>query len=298
MKRGIGLFIFLFILLGAAGSVSAAPCNLGVSLLNQDPYPAIPGDYVKVVFQVSGIENPECGTVSFSIKENFPFTLDDGETNEVQIVGGKYVTNFRNYLMVPYKLRVDENALEGDNEIETRFTFQRTGQEGLLQTKRFTINVEDSRTDFEVSVKDYNSETNVITFEILNIGESDIEALTVDVPDQDNMAIKGSNRNIVGDLDSNEDTTFTFEAIPQDGDLQLMILYTDAIGVRRGLDKTVEYHSEYFTNRKGDEVEPRPLSFYLLIALIVLILLNWLRVRYKKKRKARLERERHHRSKK
>lgn len=277
--------VFLF----GTGFVSAAACDLRVSLLNQDPYPAIPGDYVKVVFQVTGIENPECGKVDFGIKEAFPFSLDEGARNNVQIIGGNYVPNYKNYLMIPYQLRVDDNALEGDNEIETVFHFNNGGEKGLTQTKNFDINVEDSRTDFEASVKNFDANTNIITFEIINIGESDVEAVTVDVPVQDNFAVKGSSRNIVGSLDSNEDTTFTFEAEPSDGEIQLKILYTDALGIRRSQDKTVEYHSEYFVNRKADQVDPKPTSYYVAIVLIIFIILSWIRGYFKRRRKNRLE---------
>ena len=83
----------------------------------------------------------------------------------------------------------------------------------------------DGRTDFEVYVGDHVIKDKSLVFEILNIGNQDIEALTVEIPKQENIVVKGANRNIVGDLDSNEYTTTDFEAIPAGGDINLILHY-------------------------------------------------------------------------
>ena len=76
MKKSIiTSFILLLAVFYAFGTVTAAACTLDISLINQDPYPAIPGDYVKVVFEIDGLENPNCGTVTFGIKEDYPKTF-------------------------------------------------------------------------------------------------------------------------------------------------------------------------------------------------------------------------------
>ena len=50
-------------------TISAEACSLDVKMVNQDPYPAIPGDYVKIVFQVEGISNSDCGEIEFELAE-------------------------------------------------------------------------------------------------------------------------------------------------------------------------------------------------------------------------------------
>jgi len=77
MKKGVlTIFICLAILFSFSSLtfVSAEGCNLDVSLINQDPYPATPGDYVKLVFQVNGVSNPQCGTVEFELLEQYPLS--------------------------------------------------------------------------------------------------------------------------------------------------------------------------------------------------------------------------------
>ena len=128
----------------------------------------------------------------------------------------------------------------------------------------------------------YSSATRKITFEILNIADVDVEALTVEIPKQDNIEIKGANRNIVGDLDSNEYTNTEFEAIPESGEIKIRIFYTDSINERRVIDKTVLYEPEYFEDRLADQSTSKT-SLYLVI-LVIVAASYWI---YRKKKKAK-----------
>src|SRR3989344_9462137 len=246
MKINYGLFFGMIFGILMIGSVSAI-CSLSVKLINQDPYPALPGEEVKVVFQLEGVSNPECKNVVFEFVESFPFTLSPGQ-NAIATAEGGAVSDFKTYLLIPYKLKIDKDASDGDNELEVKFS-SGAGDKKFISTKKFDINVNDLATDFEISIKDYMTSTRTLTFEILNIGEHDVEALTIEIPKQENIQIKGSSRNIVGSLDGNEDTTFSFEAIPRDGKVDLIISYTDEINERRQVQKSVIYDSSYFTDR-------------------------------------------------
>lgn len=271
------------------GVVSA--CNLGVTLVNQDPYPAVPGEYVTAVFQVTGVSDPQCGTVTFEPLLDFPFSLDPGVSPRQSVVGGTVVpgsNQFRSFMLATYKFRVDEAALDGDTRIRTAITGNNLGDGGGQTTlvKNFTINIEATDVDFEVAIKDYDKTTNTLTFEILNIGENDVEAVTVEIPRQANIVVKGANRNIVGGLDANDDTTFTFEATPEDGDIELDIFYTDTINVRRETTKIVTFDSSYFTGRAGEQQSTSP-WFYITIILVIGIGFFWWRARKKKSMKKR-----------
>lgn len=281
MKSAIYVLLMIFaVSLIPLASSQTNTCDLDASMINQDPYPSVPGDRVKVVFQVTGVSDRDCGEVSLEFDEQFPFSLEPGQTAKQTIQGGTYIsTDFASFWLVPFELRVADNALEGDNVIKVNLDSSTKG----LSIKNFTINVEDLTADFEISIKDYEASTNTLTFEILNIGESDIDALTIDIPKQPAIEIKGASRNIVGDLDANEDTTFTFEAIPSNGEIELQVLYTDQVNVRRALEKTVVFDSSYFTGRIKDQKSVSP-WIYVLIVVIVLIVIFWIRNRLRKKK--------------
>jgi hypothetical protein len=288
MKRGLGLLVLFVSFVFIAGGVSADDgynaCDLDITLLNQDPYPAEPGHYVKAVFQVNGVNNPNCGEITFQLDQNFPFSLDPGAVNKKAVQAGVYAKDFSSFWLVPYDIRIDDQALDGDNKIDITYTFRPPNEGAAVLKDEFEINVEGLNTDFEISIKDYDSSDNTLTFEVLNIGENDIDALTVDIPKQTNIEVKGSKRNIVGGLDSNEDTTFSFEAIPTQGEIVLNILYTDQIGVRRSIEKSVEFDPTYYTGRARDEKGTSPLT-YIIVGVFVILVVYWLIRRARRKKK-------------
>ncbi len=265
IKRGISLLILSLSFLFAMQMISSAACNLDVVLINQDPYPAIPGDYVDVVFQINGVDNPDCGIVKFEVKEDFPFSLDPSSENPVTIRSGTYERKYSSFFIAPYKIRVNEDALDGDMPLEVSFSSSVGAK--IEKLKSFNINVDDSRADFEIFVKNYDSTTNIMTLEVLNIGENDIEALTIEIPKQEHIEIKGPNRNIVGDLDSNEYTTADFEAISGGGNIGLNLFYTDIINVRRNVTEILVFDPEYFEGRTGSQ--KTSIWTYIIILLIV-----------------------------
>jgi hypothetical protein len=278
-KRVIFFVLIISFVLAQHVSALSSSCDIGVKLINQDPYPIAPGDDFKAVFQVTGINDPTCGQVTFKLIEGFPFFLEPKEQGIRSINSGTYSTfEFKSFWIVPFKLIADKSALDGENTLRVSLTSTRWGEE-IFQ---FNITIEDLIADFEVSIKDYESSTNTLTFEILNIGESDVEALTIEILKQENIEIKGNNRNIVGGLDSTEDTTFSFEAIPEDGEIKLIILYTDESNTRRMLEKTVVFDSTYFKGRVRDE---KSTPFWVWGLVIIIIGITYWYWRKKKKKK-------------
>jgi len=282
-----GLACFLASLM-LAQFVSAAACSLDVSVINQDPYPAIPGEYVKVVFKITGVENPDCKSVSFEVKEKFPFTLNPGTSNPISINAGTYNSQYSSYYLAPYDIRVSEDALNGNNKLEVELKSSTSaGATPVAQLKDFDINVEDSIADFEVFIKDYKPATNIMTLEILNIGENDVQAVTIEIPKQHYIEIKGPNRNIVGDIDSNEYTTADFEATSDGGNILLNVYYTDSIDVRRNITKTIFFDPAYFEGRAADAGTTSGWT-YLVILLIIVGASYWGYKKYKARKHKKL----------
>lgn len=269
-KRGcfaILALITIFLSFGLVSSINTN-CNLNVSLVNQDPYPAIPGDLLKLVFQVNGVDSTNCQDVEIRLSEGFPFTLDPSSQSSYTIKAGTYNTkDYKTYFQAPFKLRVDEQALDGENLIEVQY--KSSSQEaGSYITKQFKIEVKDVRADFEAYVKDYDFSTNTITFQVLNIGKEDISAVTIEIPNQEGISLKGSNRNIIGDLDSNEDTTTDFKLVANTSKINATIYYTDSTGVRRTNQEAISFDSSYFI----DSLPSTGPSFAAYVFYLVIIL--------------------------
>jgi hypothetical protein len=286
-KSMIASLAILIAIFSTFGIISAAnPCAPGISIINQDPYPAIPGDYVKVVFQVTGLENPNCGIITFGVKENYPVHLDPNVVNPITINSGTYRKDFSSFFLAPYKIILDENALDGENPIEIYYS---TGT-GPQVTQDLNITVQDTRANFEVYVKDYDFTTRILTFEILNTAKVNVKALTLEIPKQSGIEIKGANRVVVGDLDSNEYTTADFEAILPQGqtNINLSVIYTDSINSRRTLQKSVNFDSAYFVNVNTKSTIP---WFWIIVIILVIAFFVWRSIK-KKKREAERRKKR------
>ncbi len=255
------MFCVLFFL----AAVSAEACNLVPVLLNQDPYPATQGEYVKFAFQLQGIENSDCGKVSFELLSKYPIIFDPNATTKYEIDAGTFKRDFNPYSILTYKVRVDNDAVDGDNPIEVQYSY--SGSQAKI-LKQFNLNLGDSQANFELFVKDYNYATQALSLEILNYGKSQVQAILVEVPKQENIILTGANKNLAGDLDANEYTSVDFTASPSDGPIQILISYTDVAGIRRSIAKQVVFDSSYFVNTK-----PSSGGFSWTTTLIIIIVL-------------------------
>ena len=272
--------VVILLLLVMSATMASAACDISATLLNQDPYPAVPGDYVKLVFQISGINGVDCSDITFSLLENYPIEFDPDELGIRTFDETDYITDYESSILIPYEVRIDSNALDGTNIIEARM--QNKGDASEIVS--FNLEIEDVKADFEVYIKDYDYTTNEITLEILNIEASDVEALTVSIPKQDNIIVKGASQNIVGDLDSNEYTTADFEAVPSDGDITIELTYSDTINKRRTISKTVTFDSSYFTERKADQTTTGT-GTYIFWAVIIAVALYFIYKKVSSKKK-------------
>ncbi len=278
MKRSVILLLFLLVF--SATLVSAEACDLTVSLLNQDPYPAVPGDYVKVVFQIDGLASSECGNIEFTLLEDYPLVFDPNEDGVRKFSEVDYIKDFQSNILIPFEVRIDMDALDGANPIEVKIQ----NKEDAPTVETLSVEVDDVRADFEVYVKDYNFNTHELTLEVLNIESSDVEALTLSIPKQTNIIVKGPNRVVVGDLDSNEYTTADFEATMMNGEITIDLTYSDTINVRRTTTKTITFDSEYFTERKAD-MKTTSMTTYIILGVIILLIGWWIVRKFTKKKK-------------
>ena len=276
MKRGL---IFTFLLVFSIVLVSAEACDLTVSLLNQDPYPAVPGDYVKLVFQIEGLASSECGDIEFTLLEDYPLVFDPGEDGVRSFSEVDYIKDYQSNILIPYEVRIDGDALDGTNPIEAKIQ----NKNDAVTIETLDIEIDDVRADFEIYVKDYNFKTHELTLEVLNIEAADVEALTLSIPKQTNIIVKGPNRIVVGDLDSNEYTTADFEATLRDGEIKVDLTYSDTINVRRTTTKTITFDSTYFTERIADQKSTSLWTY--IFGAVVIILLGWWIIKKSKKKK-------------
>lgn len=228
-------------------------CAMNVTMVNQNPYPAQPDSYVDVVFQVSWLQNYVCNGSRFELVTDYPFSLDSQSAARL-LPDDTYIQDYKKDWMVPYKLRVDKDALDGDNEIEVKYSPGIWPNETPM-TQKFNIKIEDARTDFDAVLQDITGSD--VSIAIANSGKYTANSVVVRIPEQENFVVDGTDGQMVGNLESGDYTVVGFtitqkefagsnfsknsnfsrtQQMPQNPSqktLKFDIYYTDNIGERR-----------------------------------------------------------------
>lgn len=243
---------------------------------------AVPGEVVKLLFQITGTENPECGNINLEFIEDYPFTLDSGYSKIQTVQGGTYQRDFNSFWMVPYKVRVSPDALDGEQKLSLKTWINTDTQ--FAKIYDFNVTVEEVRTEFIITLDSYSFTTNKLVLGIVNIGENTAQSITVEVPEQENVEVSGGHVKILGELDSNEDTTVTFDAALKSGPIKINLEYNDDVGERRVISKEVVFSEGAFENTKQ---KSGPSVGTILFSLIVIALAVYFFLRRRKaKRKS------------
>ncbi len=110
-----------------------------VALLNQLPDPAEPGKYVDVRFKFDNNGSKTAENVEAEILPQYPFSLDPGVSGIKSLGSIDASQKGDKGVIIKYRLRVDKDALEGENEIKLRY---RENKGVWITLPEFKINVQ------------------------------------------------------------------------------------------------------------------------------------------------------------
>ncbi|MBR9704620.1 hypothetical protein GOV12_04355 [Candidatus Pacearchaeota archaeon] len=299
-KEIIILFSIIIISFFTISSISAAAtdssCELNLTILNQDPYPAIPNEYVDVVFQLRGLSNSNCKGARIELVPNYPFSLDENNSLR-EIKGSTYIPNYKNEWMIPYKVRIDKDALDGENILEIRYAPGIWGEDSYL-TKKFNINIQDSRTTFDAVIQEMSGSD--ISIAIANTGKYTANSVVIRIPEQSAYRAQGTSGQMVGNLDSGDYTIVSFSITKsrsnENNNLLFDIYYTDILGIRRTVNIEMSLDTggliggnysreDMMNNRNFQRNRDSGWSIWYTIIIIVIILITII-IFYKKYKKS------------
>ena len=106
--------MFVFSIANAAGVAA-----LDITVPRYEPYPAQPGEYVDVWVKVENIGGENALDVKITADPKFPFSLTLGET----ALKDMNTISPGQYELVKYKILVSENAVQGDNDFDVKYSF-------------------------------------------------------------------------------------------------------------------------------------------------------------------------------
>jgi len=244
------IFCFSMIL-----SVSAQSniCSPTIKLINQDPNPAIPDDYVKVLFEVTDLSN--CGGFAVKLNPQYPFSLDSNSSATQTINSIPFGVDAKNSWMVPYKVRIDKDAFDGDYNLKLQFHSGSSEDfRDFYAESSFNVSIKDSRIAFDAVIQEATG--NSVSIAIANVGKYAANSVVVRIPEQDSFSVSGTDGQMVGNLASGDYTLVGFTISPKTNfannyskgqiprnqtnigsisptKLKFDIYYTDNIGIRR-----------------------------------------------------------------
>ncbi len=142
------ILAILVIAIAVLPSAHAAPA-VTVSLSKYDPYPATPGQIVKVWLLVQNTGDSSAKDISVEMIPQYPFTLYGSDAvQKVSLLGP------RNDYLIDYTLKVDDNAVQGNNVIRVKFSegsvtsVQQTVDLNIfIQSKDATVSIDSIRTE-------------------------------------------------------------------------------------------------------------------------------------------------------
>ncbi len=306
MKKIVYLLIMISILSSLAlattnvfnttsGTVYTDVAHLQASFVNQDPSPADPGAYVNLLFKIENRGTDSAENASVELITKYPFSLDSGTNSVTQLGTINSLQSGNNAFLVRYKVRVDKDAINGDNEIKLKYY---TGDSSSYNIATFNVSVSNPRTDFDVIAQDQS------TLVIANIGANTAQSVIVRIPNQQNFRVNGTSASVIGNLNAGDYTLATFQILSarapnatnlstSSSNLDVEISYTDTLGIRRTVKKNVSFgFSEIgFGNITGrsftrtSQILPDNGTLYIIIGVIgIVVVIVLIKIRSRKKK--------------
>ncbi len=195
----------------AAGQ--SAFSDVRVENVRYSPYPATPGQYATLYFDLYNAGNVDANSVAFTISQKYPFSLEPGDsaTNTLNtLTAGGRVT-------LQYRLRIDPNAVDGPNGLPyvLKFSQQQTSASITLQVAGAN-NLRISKVT--PSLIKPGQETS-LTFTVQNAGKSTIEGITLAWDEATKLIIPvgSDNRRYIPALKPGEQADADFDIIADPG---------------------------------------------------------------------------------
>ncbi len=268
--------VFAFSMLAVSGHAALLDIPAAdITFLGQDPAIVNPGDVVELTFSV---KNKGIKSAAFEIVPNFPVIITNPADSMKSVSGLQSGQDF----VVQFKIKIDDRASKKDNNITLKYVLDSTDLSRAYLQKDFEISIDNIRTNFDAAVQDVSRSS--ISIGITNAGKNTASGVVVKASNTTGFEIIGANSNTIGSLESGDFTIVTFNINPtQEKDLNfdVSISYTDSIGERYAVVKSVEFNAPPAT---VIDTKAGPGIVFYLILIIVLGAVGWFAFKMLRKR--------------
>lgn|SRR3989338_584014 len=161
-------------------NIESQHADVYVSVLKYEPFPVSPGGYFDLWLKIENKGEIDAPSVTFRLKPKYPFFLDASETSDRKI--GKLLSH--QSALINYKVRVDENAVEGDSFVH--YEYQTSDNKKPVDN---TITVRVQTPDAILSVSSVKTEPSTIApgekseiqIDLRNLADSYLRYITVNL---------------------------------------------------------------------------------------------------------------------
>jgi len=206
------LFIFIIALNIASADISETNV-MSISLVNQDPDPAVTGDIVELRIGLENLGGEAVTNLNVELIPEYPFELVEDAVQEVGTVSA--LQRGDDYRIIKYKVKVDRDAVAGSYDLD--FTYYETGSP--LRPKE-TINIDiKSKESAEVIHIDKSvlipGEESPLKFTITNVGNAPLRDMTFSWENEDKviLPVGSDNTRYIKYLDVGEDIELEYKVI-------------------------------------------------------------------------------------
>jgi hypothetical protein len=220
MKKMMVFMFVLFLCIAGLASVHAAPGlspSISVSLVNQDPDPALAGEIVEVRVGVENVGDNPINDLIVEFVPSYPFDVLSGEASlqklgTIQATGGSSSQNLK---IIKFKIRVDKDAIAGNYELKLKYY-----AEGAVAETQATLSVEvQNRDNAEIIHIDKSvlvpGAEDTLRFTINNVGNSPLRDLTFYWENSDNsiLPVGSDNTKYIKYIDVGESAVLEYKVI-------------------------------------------------------------------------------------
>jgi len=249
MRKELLVFFTILLFFSSAFAVLAAqttyrPTNIydiAVTLINQEPDPAEPGKYVDVRFKFDNNGSGEARNVMVELLPQYPFSLEPGADAVRNLGTIQSMQRGDVGVIVKYRLRVDENAVEGENDLRIRY---KTEGYSWIEPEEFKVDVQTHDAILSVNSVSIGKKTlepgasNIVKITVSNEADSGLKDIKarLELGGLPFVPLGSTNEKSIYKIGSKESYEFDFEILANPDaasgvyQVPLKITYSDELG--------------------------------------------------------------------
>ena len=227
-----------------AAQTTYRPANIydiAVTLINQEPDPAEPGKYVDVRFKFDNNGSGEARNVMVELLPQYPFSLEPGADAVRNLGTIQSMQRGDVGVIVKYRLRVDENAVEGENDLRIRY---KTEGYSWIEPEEFKVDVQTHDAILSVNSVSIGKKTlepgasNIVKITVSNEADSGLKDIKarLELGGLPFVPLGSTNEKSIYKIGSKESYEFDFEILANPDaasgvyQVPLKITYSDELG--------------------------------------------------------------------